>query len=309
MTDPRVAEADRLLLATRAGPGDPARAARLYADAAAAGSGEGAARAALAAALGWGRARDWDEALDLLVRAAELNEPSAQGQLRVLAGEDHSDWRALRAGVDIEVLLTPPPIQSLTDKASVGAVRGFAPPAFCAWLIARAERRLGPAFVNDARTGQTVVSSSRTATHFTLGVLERDLIVAVLQERAARLTQRPVDQHEGPTVISYLPGQRFDLHADFIDPAVPGFQDELRVMGQRVFTLVTYLNDDFTGAPTSFPKLGVDFRGGVGDAVVFANVKPDGTPDRSTVHAGLPPVAGRKWVLSQWLRDRSQPLL
>jgi hypothetical protein len=76
-----------------------------------------------------------------------------------------------------------------------------------------------------------------------------------------------------------------------------------------VVTLVTYLNDDFTGAATSFPTLNIQFRGGVGDAIVFANVHPDGTPDRTTAHAGLPPDSGRKWVLSQWLRDRPQPLL
>jgi hypothetical protein len=215
----------------------------------------------------------------------------------------------LRRRIDLERLLTPPPLKRLTQKAILGAAYGFAPPAFCAWLIERAKGRLGPAYINEASSGRTVVSETRTATHFTLGVLERDLIVAVLQERASRLTRIPILGHEGPTVISYLPGQRFDVHADFLDPTVPGFQDELRIMGQRVATLVTYLNDEFTGAATSFPALGIDFRGGVGDAVVFANVSADGVPDHNTIHAGLPPETGRKWVLSQWLRDRPQPLI
>jgi len=308
-TDPRVLEADRILLTTRAGPGDPVRAAQLYAEAAAVGSGEAAERAALTAALGFGRSRDWNAAFDLLLSAAQLGEISAQGQLRVLSGADGSDWAAMRAGLDVEALLTPPPLNRLSQQAMIGASVGFAPQRFCAWLISRAQDRLEPAFVNDAGTGRMVINERRTATHFTLGVLERDLVVAVLQERAARLTQVAVERHEAPTVISYLPGQRFDLHADFIDPNVPGFQDELRVMGQRIVTLVTYLNDDFTGAATSFPALKVDFRGGIGDAVVFANVLPDGQPDRNTVHAGLPPQTGRKWVLSQWLRGKRQPLL
>jgi hypothetical protein len=134
------------------------------------------------------------------------------------------------------------------------------------------------------------------------------MVLAVMQTRAARLSNLPIEQHEPPSVISYLPGQQFGLHADFIEPNTPGFERELNTLGQRVATIVTYLNDDFEGAATRFPRLGIEFRGGVGDAIAFSNVRSDGQPARNTVHAGLPPTSGRKWVLSQWLRDRVQPL-
>jgi hypothetical protein len=42
-----------------------------------------------------------------------------------------------------------------------------------------------------------------------------------------------------------------------------------------------------------------------GDALMFANVDLAGNPDRRTLHAGLPPTRGEKWVLSQWIRDRT----
>ena len=35
------------------------------------------------------------------------------------------------------------------------------------------------------------------------------------------------------------------------------------------------------------------------------NTKPDGTPDKHSVHASLPIVRGDKWALSQWMRERS----
>jgi prolyl 4-hydroxylase len=72
--------------------------------------------------------------------------------------------------------------------------------------------------------------------------------------------------------------------------------------------VVTYLNADFEGGPTRFPKLGVEYRGGVGDAVIFANVFRDGQPDMNTLHEGAPVTAGRKWVLSQWIRAVPQPM-
>ncbi|MBF8292745.1 MAG: hypothetical protein HW392_1572, partial [Steroidobacteraceae bacterium] len=46
-------------------------------------------------------------------------------------------------------------------------------------------------------------------------------------------------------------------------------------------------------------------KGRRGDALVFANVDDSGAPDYQTVHAGLPPTSGVKWLLSQWVRDRT----
>lgn len=43
-----------------------------------------------------------------------------------------------------------------------------------------------------------------------------------------------------------------------------------------------------------------------GEALVFDNVRPDGSGDVTTLHAGLAPSKGEKWLLSQWIRDRAQ---
>jgi hypothetical protein len=36
----------------------------------------------------------------------------------------------------------------------------------------------------------------------------------------------------------------------------------------------------------------------------FVNALPDASPDLRTVHAGRPPTAGEKWIVSQFIRDR-----
>ena len=46
-----------------------------------------------------------------------------------------------------------------------------------------------------------------------------------------------------------------------------------------------------------------------GEALFWANVTPDGRPDSSTLHAGLPPTSGEKWTLSQWCRNRAPKAL
>ena len=242
------------------------------------------------AAYGWGRAQDWDGALRLLEAAAKAGEEGSARQLELVTQ------------VPLAELLMPPAPERLSPRARVAAARGFAPPGFSEWLIDRAEGRLEAAMANDA-TGEAV----RTARTCAFGPQERDLVLAILQERAARLLGVPVACHEPPNAISYEPGQEYRRHADFIEPSVPQFQAELQQLGQRVATVVTYLNEDFDGAETVFPDLDITFRGQPGDAVFFANVLTDGSPDYLTSHAALPPTRGRKWVLSQWIRAKPYP--
>jgi prolyl 4-hydroxylase len=248
--------------------------------------GESYRKQAARAAYGWGRAQSWDDAIALLRRAAEASEPDAARQLELVTQAPISE------------LLDVPRVERLSTIAPVGACRGFAPPGFSEWLIDRAAARLVPASAN--ADGEVAVRTARDAA---FAPQHRDLVLAIMQEHAARLTHVPVEYHEPPNLISYEPGQEFSLHVDFIDPEVSAYAEELRVVGQRTATIVTYLNEDFEGAETVFPDAQVKFRGNTGDAIVFSNVRPDGSPDYNTSHAGLPPSRGRKWVLSQWMRS------
>ena len=242
------------------------------------------------AAYGWGRAQDWEEALRLLAAAAKAGEKDAARQLEIVTQ------------LPLDQMLNPPQPERLTSRARVAVARGFAPPGFSEWLIDRASDRLKPAPMNDVY-GVGV----RTALTSPFGPQDRDLVLGIMQERAARLLGVPIACHEPPNAISYEPGQEFRTHADFVEPSVPEYQAELRHFGQRVGTFVTYLNRDFEGAETVFPDLGIHFRGEPGDAIFFANVLPDGRPDYLTSHCALPPSSGRKWVLSQWIRSKPFP--
>jgi|KBSMisStandDraft_5_1062788.scaffolds.fasta_scaffold335901_2 prolyl 4-hydroxylase len=251
---------------------------------------EAFSKLAVRAAYGWGRDQNWVDALTFLGKAAEAGEPNAVRQLELVSQ------------APIEQLTMPPPVQGISRRSRIGIAKGFAPPGFSEWLIERALPGLEPAPVNDA-SGQAIRSALTTP----FGPQDRDLVLAILQERAARVIQAPIEFHEPPNVISYEPGQEFTMHVDFVNPAVPEFQAELRQMGQRTATFITYLNDDFEGAETVFPDIGFSFRGAPGDALIFANVLPDGSPDVATRHCGLPPTRGRKWVLSQWIRAKPYP--
>jgi hypothetical protein len=111
------------------------------------------------------------------------------------------------------------------------------------------------------------------------------------------------------TVLHYLPGQTYKPHYDFIDPTVSLFHEELKERGQRCATALIYLSTVFTGGETDFPVLNWRYKGGAGDAIVFWNVSESGQPMPRSLHTGLPPTSGQKWLLSKWVRDRAQPVL
>jgi prolyl 4-hydroxylase len=316
--DPRVSAASDALVGAPGRPSDPAKCIGMLLAAMGQGSGAAAERLAVLAAIGVARPSNWIEALNLLVRAAELGHRPAQGQLAVLAeapaptarGGGPDQWKTLARRIDLKSLLKAPPLQQVREQPAIALLSGLATPAMCAWLIARGAAKVARARVGDARTGEWVEDPIRTGEAAGFGLADTDLILALTQKRLELASGLHVHQQEAPHVLSYRPGQEYRAHYDFLVPGEPGFQHILATMGQRVATCLTWLNADYEGGETAFLKIDWKHRGKPGDAMLFLNVrKIDRQPDGSTLHAGLPVTSGRKWLLSQWVRDRVQPIV
>ena len=308
------ASAMQLLLGDRPSLDDVQRAAGLFEAASSQGHAQASERCALLDALGSARPPDWNRSLDFLELAAAQGSRSAQEQLLLLAdnGADpvmpseagRDFWPGLRAKVPIEQRMQPGEKQSLSDSPRIRLIPAFATPAECRWLIALARPHLGPATVFDKATGGQTLDPTRDNSFLVLRVGEMNVFTEVIRQRIAAATKLPVPLFEPSQILHYSVGQRFKPHHDFLDPANPAYHESLATFGQRIATFLIYLNDGYQGGETSFPKIGLTFRAEQGDALFFANVIQDGSPDPSTVHAGLPPTSGEKWVFSQWIRDR-----
>jgi len=316
--DHRVVSACDILIGGAGRPGDPAKAIQMLLAAMGAGSGAAAERLAVLAAIGVARPSDWVEAINLLVRAAEQGYRPAQGQLAVLAGEASVPaegagadlWKTLARKIDLKGLLKAPPLTQVRTEPAIALLSGLATPAMCGWLIAKGGRKVAPGRVGDSKTGEWVVDPVRTGEAAGFGLADTDLILALTQKRLELASGLHVHQQEAPHVLSYEVGQEYKAHYDFLVPGEPGFQHLLETMGQRVATCLTWLNDDYEGGETAFLKIDWKHRGKAGDAMLFLNVRTsDHRPDGATLHAGLPVTRGRKWLLSQWVRDRVQPIV
>jgi hypothetical protein len=294
------------LLSGRGAAPDPVTGVRLIMAAAERGGAYACALAAVLLASGIGGA-DWPRALDHLQRAAELGYPPAQDQLRLLAGAGGENWAGLRRAVNLQAWRTAPKAEVLSAAPRIHAFAKLLPPAVCDWLIARARERLGPAQVYDPSTGGPLRSDARRNSAADFALVDTDMVQLMVRERVGAATGLTVDGMQGPQILHYAVGETFAPHHDFLDPDLEGPARELALRGQRTATCLVYLNEDLEGGETDFPELGLRYRRGRGDALVFFNVDEEGRPDRRTLHAGLPPTAGEKWALSQWCHDRPVP--
>ncbi|MGB7215063.1 MAG: 2OG-Fe(II) oxygenase [Gammaproteobacteria bacterium] len=268
----------------------------LIREAAAEGGAEAAAILAVLAAAGLGGRQNWAAALDLARVAAARGWQRAARQLEVLASldprlEGHS-W----------VQVAPPII--LHDDPSIRLFRNFVNDEVCAWLIESARGRLERAKVYDAASKADLISEGRTNSAATFNLVETDLVHLMVQSRMSAAIGVPFANMEGATVLHYAPGEQITEHYDFVDPSIPGYEDEVRTRGERIATFLVYLNEDYEGGETEFSVLGIRHKGRRGEGLCFINALRDGAPDRRTRHAGRPPVRGEKWVLSQFIRNK-----
>ena len=93
-------------------------------------------------------------------------------------------------------------------------------------------------------------------------------------------------------------------HYDFVDPGKPGYVEEIRLSGHRIITFLVYLNADYQGGETVFPKLDLSFRGQQGEGMYFVNTLENMQADMRTLHSGQAPTSGEKWIFSQFIRNR-----
>jgi prolyl 4-hydroxylase len=307
--DATVALALRLLVGDRA-PYLPKDGVRFLVDALAAGHAEAAVRLAPLAALGAHMAQSWSDALGMLAHAAERGSEAARMQLLALAptesaaAADAADWRRVAESVDLRAWLVAPPGETLHERPMVRSFAELATDPVCDWLRRRADGRLRRALIYDAARGGPVADHMRSNSIVVFDLADIDCVQVALQYRMAAACGVPVQHAEGPTILHYSVGEQITNHVDFVNPAIADYASVIEQRGERIITFLLYLNDDYDGGETDFPRLVVRHRGSRRGGLFFTNALPNGKPDARMVHAGLPPTRGEKWIVSQFFRSR-----
>ncbi len=172
--------------------------------------------------------------------------------------------------------------------------------AECDALVAAANPRMKRSLTVETQTGGEEINADRTSDGMFFQ-REEIPVVATLERRIAKLVNWPEDHGEGLQVLHYRPGAEYKPHYDYFDPTQPGTPTILKRGGQRVGTLVIYLNNPEAGGGTTFPDVQLEVAPRKGNAVFFSYAAPD--PSTKTLHGGAPVVRGEKWIATKWLRE------
>jgi len=193
-----------------------------------------------------------------------------------------------------------PAPERLAESPDVVRFPGLIDAATCAWLIAAAKAALAPSLIVDPLSGAARPDPVRRAYAMSFGPLDEDLVVSAVADRIAAVSGTDRAAAEPLAVLAYAPGGEYRPHLD----TIPGLAN------QRAVTVLTYLNDDFTGGATIFPDAGtaagrdsgLTITPRTGDAIVFRVADGDGRPLANARHAGAPVTQGVKYLCSRWIR-------
>lgn len=189
------------------------------------------------------------------------------------------------------------------ENPNIAIIRGLLADEECDELVRLSKGRMKTSEVVDRESGGSYQSSVRKSEgcHFERGETE---LVQRIEARISALVNLPVNRGEPLQMLHYGTGGEYKAHQDFFEPSDPGTAVLTRVGGQRIGTLVMYLNDVEEGGETHFPEVGFSAKAIKGSAVYFEYMNAERQLDTRCLHAGMPVIRGDKWIMTKWLRER-----
>ncbi len=239
-------------------------------------------------------ARSGQAAEQSVVERPVPGQPAIAGARRMPAPALDDGAMSIDAGdrkVSVLVTLPDPQIVMFADFLSKNE---------CDRLVETARPRMQRSLTTDMKTGHNRLDAVRTSRGMFFRRDENPLVRSI-EARIAQLLSWPVENGEHLQVLHYRPGDRYEPHYDYFDPAAKGSAAVLARGGQRIATLLIYLREPERGGETTFPDLGLRFAAKRGCALFFSYDRPH--PSTKTLHGGAPVIAGEKWVATKWLRE------
>lgn len=184
----------------------------------------------------------------------------------------------------------------LMDSPRIELFEHFLSDRECDYIIEKGRPQLMRSRVFTA-SGE-VQDNRRTSEGMFFPQNSNDPILSGIEERIASLTRIPRSHGEGIQLLHYGVGAEYQPHYDYFDCSTGGCDRG----GQRVATMILYLNDVEEGGETIFPRAKVSVKPVKGSAVLFYNCLPGGKEDPNTLHGGAPVIKGEKWIATKWLR-------
>lgn len=196
-------------------------------------------------------------------------------------------------------ILRYPGVQKVpSPKAALFIVRDFLDSAQCQALMARIDERRRPSTLANAGDDYAFRTSE------TCDLAAEDPLAVDLKARILAFIGLHPDHAEPMQGQRYAVGQEFKAHTDYFDPGSADFDKFCSVAGQRTWTVMLYLNAVEAGGATRFKAIDKIVQPETGKLLCWNNLRPDGSPNPSTIHQGMKVRTGTKYVITKWFRER-----
>lgn len=173
-------------------------------------------------------------------------------------------------------------------------------PAECDEIINTANSNFG----RSELVGVNGPDDSRTSE--TAWISKKHPVARKILRRACELTGKSYENCEDIQVVRYKPGTYYRRHHDSCCEDSQSCREFEGRGGQRVATLLVYLNDDFTDGATHFPhhKGGHKMKADPGSAIFFRPLGAESARCHpKALHEGMPISSGTKYVCNAWVRE------
>jgi prolyl 4-hydroxylase len=130
---------------------------------------------------------------------------------------------------------------------------------------------------------------------------DNDSFIKDISDKVKSYTNTHNNYLEELQVVNYQPGGFFTPHYD----ACVGnnsYCERMNDKGPRYLTVLFYLNDNFEGGETIFPKINKLVKPEKGKAIIFQNVDNNGVIITQALHGGEPVKNGEKWIANKWIK-------
>ncbi|AEF98617.1 2OG-Fe(II) oxygenase [Methylomonas methanica] len=206
------------------------------------------------------------------------------------------------AGNNIDLFDRSVKVSLRVSRPDIVVVDEFMSGEECEQLIEQSRRKLTPSAIVDPQTGkfQVIADRSSEGTYFQRG---ESPLISRLDRRISELMNWPEDHGEGIQILHYGVGAQYKPHFDYFLENESGGALQMTQSGQRVATLVMYLNEVTEGGETVFPDVGISITPKRGSAAYFAYCNSLGQVDPATLHGGAPVLTGEKWIATKWMRQ------
>lgn len=198
------------------------------------------------------------------------------------------------------------PIGMVCDSPRVLHVMDVLSAKECDAIVEAARPSLTPSTVVSNNVANATVSTDVRSSYGTYFPRGSNPVVKVIEDRIADLFGFETSHAEPIQILNYAPNAEYKPHHDYFDENTAEGQRLVSKSGNRVATLIMYLNEVELGGATIFPELNLQVLPRKGSLLYFDYYLPDGTGggvyDSSSLHGGQPVLAGEKWIATQWVR-------